>query len=405
MNVLFATTLIPTADHSGGELASLALIEALRQLGHRTTVIGYLRPGSALADDGASVVVENRPIETAASGMRVLEWLAASAARRLPYTSAKFFSRRYGSIVRNRCTQQLVEAVVIDHTQMYWLRAYVPDHIPVVLIMHNAESDLYTRGAAREASLVRRYLYQRDARMLREVEAAASTNVDRIWVLSTADADRMARHERGAPISVMPLMREWRGGAGHIEPTFDIALLATWSWEPNADALRWFMSEVYPLLPSSTTVRVAGAGADWLADQDPRITYCGFVDDASAFLREARVIAVPTRYGGGVETKMFGAIASGRPVIATATATRGLDDLPASVAVADDAPSFAGAIAARLGATLQKTSLEQAAAWWQGRRRAFLGTLDAEMSCLAPVAARGVLGDAGKTKESADGFT
>jgi hypothetical protein len=402
MNILFATTLIPTADRSGGELASLAMIEALRQLGHRTTVAGYLRPGKTAACNNTAIVIANRPIETAASGLRALLWVAESAFRHLPYTSAKFFSRRYASIVREMCARQQVDAVVVDHTQMYWLREHVPDHIPVVLVMHNAESDLYERGASLGTSTVRQFLYRREARMLREVEKQAAATVDRIWVLSAADADRIGRNE--SPVSVLPLIPEWREGADRVDPTFDVALMGTWSWEPNADALRWFMSEVYPRLPQSTSVRVAGAGAEWLRGQNPHVTYCGFVQDAPAFLRAARVIAVPTRYGSGVETKMFASIGSGRPVIATSTATRGLDGLPDSVVVANEAAQFAYAITTHLGARRQQAAHEQAEAWWRGRRRAFVSVIDTDMSRLAPNAARARAGTAHEIGNTADGF-
>jgi polysaccharide biosynthesis protein PslH len=402
MRVLFATTLIPANNRSGGELVSLALIEALEQLGHRTTVAGYLRPGRETTSKNA-IVIDNRPIETAASGLRAPLWLAEGVLRRLPYTSAKFFSHRYGSIVREMCARQQVDAIVIDHTQMHWLREYVPPHVPVVLVMHNAESDLYARGASQSTSAVRRFLYQREARMLHHIEAKANETVDRIWVLSAADAARM-QGDAGSQISVVPVMPEWRGDARHTAPEVDIALLATWSWEPNADALRWFMSGIYPQLPKSTSVRVAGAGAEWLRDRDPRVTYCGFVDDAETFLRKARVIAVPTRYGSGVETKMFAAIGSGRPVIATSTATRSLDDLPDSVVVADDAAVFADAITAQLDASSQHAELKQAAAWWQERRRAFVAVLEAEMTRLQPAATRASGGTASAIREAARGF-
>lgn len=405
MRILFATTLIPTAERSGGELVSLALIDALEHLGHHTMTAGFLRPGHEGAGDD-TIVVDHRPIETAASGARAVLWLARGALRNLPYTSAKFFARRYGSIVRDMCAQGQVDAVIIDHMQMYWLRNYVPDRIPVVLVMHNAESDLYARGAARGRSPIRRLLYQREARLLRQIEGRAAASVDRIWVLNAADAEIFRPRVSGAPIFVLPVMPEWRSGCEHTHPSLDVALLATWTWEPNADALRWFFSEVYPRLPQSTSVGVAGPGAEWLRGRCPGVTYLGFVDDASVFLRSARVIAVPTRYGSGVETKMFTAIGTGRPIVATSVATRGLDDLPASVMVADDAVKFAHSIATQLtSSAARQESQTQAVAWWQKRRRAFLNVLGAEMSAMTPNTVRAPIGSAEfEVRERARGF-
>lgn len=380
MRILFATTLIPTAERSGGELVSLALIEALLQLGHEVIVAGYLRPGQEIADDTA-IVVDHRPIETADSGARAISWLAQSSARNMSFTSAKFASRRYASVARNLCAEERVDAVIIDHTQIYWLRQFVPRHIPTALVMHNAESALYARGATQGSpSALRRLLYRREARLLWQVEQKIAASTDRIWTLTEADADRLPPNARSHLVA-LPVMPEWRGGVEHIRPTFDVGLLGTWTWEPNADALRWFLSAVRPHLPKSASIGVAGPGAEWLRGRDPRVAYLGFVDDAANFLRSANVIAVPTRYGSGVETKMLSAIATGRRVVATSTATRGLRDLPDTVAVADTPAGFITAIKAQL-VSPQHARQDVAQSWWQTRRADFLRLLQKEMALL-----------------------
>jgi hypothetical protein len=167
------------------------------------------------------------------------------------------------------------------------------------------------------------------------------------------------------------------------EPSFDVALLGTWTWRPNADALRWFLSNVRPRLPRATSIHVAGLGAEWLRGRHPGITYRGFVEDAATFLRASKVIAVPTRYGGGLETKMLAAIATGIPIVATSIATRGLGNVPGSIAVADDAPTFAKSIAERVdGSRRAPTYQADATAWCLARRREFLALLREEMSAL-----------------------
>jgi glycosyltransferase involved in cell wall biosynthesis len=384
MRILFATTLLPAAEHSGGELVSLALINALRDLGHHVTAIGYLRPGAVALMDADSLVVEHRPVETAASGARAIGWLAESFARNIPYTSAKFRSGRYATMIADLCAARRVEAVIVDHTQMWWLREHVPAHIPAILMMHNAESELYASGAARARSAIRGALYRREARLLGDLEMQGASESG-IWVLSAADAASVRERVPGASVSVLPVIPAARFERG-VDAAFDVGLLATWTWQPNADALRWFVSEVLPRLPRTASVRVAGPGAEWLRGRDPRVTYVGFVDDASAFLRSAKVIAVPTQYGGGVETKMFTAIATGRPIVATSTSTRGLGNLPQSVSVVDDANAFAQAIAASLA--MPDNAGDQAAAWWQKRRDEFLKALEADMRNLVPAVRR-----------------
>jgi polysaccharide biosynthesis protein PslH len=383
MHVLFATTLIPNGERSGGELVSRALIETLEQLGHRVIVAGFLRPNDQRIPEGDTIVVARRPIETADAGVHAIGWLARSVLRAMPYISAKFFSGRYRSILSDLCARERIDAVIIDHTQMFWLRDRVPKHIRVALVMHNAESDLYARSALHARSPIARFLYRREARLLRGVEANAALRADRLWVLSEADAGAVRPHAPAVRASVLPVIPELRLGSAGGELSFDVALLATWTWRPNADALRWFLSDVHPRLPRSTTIHIAGPGAEWLRGRHPGITYRGFVEDAAAFLRASRVIAVPTRYGSGLEMKMLAAIATGLPIVATSISTRGLGNLPGSVAVADDAPTFAKSIVERVsGSAAASTYQSEATEWCLTRRHEFLEVLRTEMSVL-----------------------
>jgi hypothetical protein len=70
----------------------------------------------------------------------------------------------------------------------------------------------------------------------------------------------------------------------------------------------------------------------------------GPVPDAEAFLRSARVVAVPKTSGTGIQIKTLNAIASGRAVVAATSAVRGLGDLPPTVTVTDDPAEFATAL-------------------------------------------------------------
>src|SRR5260370_16911839 len=108
----------------------------------------------------------------------------------------------------------------------------------------------------------------------------------------------------------------------------DVALMGTWTWRINAASLDWFVSQVLPLLPAHTSVAVAGAGADHLRGRYPNVTICGRVDDGSAFLRSARVVAVPSTARAGVQIKTLDAIASGRPVVPSSLPMRGIEHPP-----------------------------------------------------------------------------
>ncbi len=171
MRVLFATTVIPPPHaSSGGDVVSLATVEALRQLGCEVTVLGYLRPGQDAVADPDTVVAGRRPIETSASRAWAGVWMARSLIFRRPYTAEKFYGRRYALRMRRLVKEKRVDVVCIDHTQMAWLLDWLPAEVPVWLLMHNAEPELYAQGASLQRSRLGQLFYRRESRNLRRLE-------------------------------------------------------------------------------------------------------------------------------------------------------------------------------------------------------------------------------------------
>jgi hypothetical protein len=371
MRIWFATTFLPFAEASGGEVVSAAVIRGLRALGHAVTVTGFLRPGTAPPGDPGIRPAGVRVPETKTAGTRAFLWMAAALATGRPYSEAKHVSRHYRRIAAE-VLQGGVDLVIIDHTQMGWLLAMLPPGMPVRVLMHNAESALYRRGGI-GGRLPARLLYRREAGLLAGLERRLSERAA-IWVLSAADAT-----EIGASASVLPVMPDFPAPSS-AGPAFDVGLIGTWTWRPNAEALRWFVAAVLPLLPAGTTVHVAGRGADWLAGRSPGVVREGFVGDAGAFLRSARVVAIPTGYGGGIETKMLAAIASGCRVVGTPASVRGLGAPPGSVTVAAGAVAFAAVVSDAIAAARRGEPVPDAAAWSAARRKAFLAALAAGLA-------------------------
>jgi glycosyltransferase involved in cell wall biosynthesis len=97
----------------------------------------------------------------------------------------------------------------------------------------------------------------------------------------------------------------------------------------------------------------------------------GRVPEALPFLQRARVVAVPSVRGEGVQINTLDAIASGRPVVATPTAIRGIDRLPPTVAVAEDPEEFAARLAVAAAAPVDGSAAQAARSWIEARRTAF----------------------------------
>jgi glycosyltransferase involved in cell wall biosynthesis len=122
---------------------------------------------------------------------------------------------------------------------------------------------------------------------------------------------------------------------------------------PNRDAMRWFLSHVWPRLRRmvpEARLRIVGRGAwETMAPEFPGLAgveFVGEVDDLADEYSKARVTICPVREGGGSKIKLIEAAAFARPIVAVSHAVRGFQGEGLAQVVQADAPDmFADACA------------------------------------------------------------
>ena len=370
MKIIYCTTVLPSRRRTGGEIASQAFIDAMRAAGHAVIVLGYRRPDDKSPLGSDETVVDERPIESNDAGLNVAKWLALSLVQGHPYSVQKYVSDSY----RRKLTELLQSSpdatVVIDHAQMAFLADRLPARQRLVFVAHNVESELYAGKADKGASFVRHALNARESRLIRSMEFRMAERADQTWVLTRHDHDVFRREAPAAAVGsfALPGMPSLNAeSTGEADDQWDIGLIGTWSWEANRVGLEWFLSEVLPMLPAGMRIGLAGKGTESL--DAPGVAKLGFVPDALAFMRSCRVVCVPSVSGGGVQIKTIDAIASGRPIVATPTALRGIESPPASVTSCETADVFAQTTAALTRHFIQTS--QEAISWTTQRTTAF----------------------------------
>ena len=118
------------------------------------------------------------------------------------------------------------------------------------------------------------------------------------------------------------------------ERDIDLLFVGNLHTPNNVEGLRWFTNEVLPMLRrrmAPRTPRIVFAGSEPDEDGLDLWRNAGIVcapnpSDVSVFYSRARAVMNPLQQGSGVNLKMIEALASGRPVVATPAAIRGLPD-------------------------------------------------------------------------------
>lgn len=338
--MLFLTTLLPGLRRTGSEVATQAFADALRAAGHHVTLLAYRRAGTVPPLAPGDVAVADRHIETSAAGLRPLWWMARGVAARQPYTLAKFAGGAYRRAVRRELAGTPPDLVVLDHAQVGWLdRDW---EVPTVYVAHNVEHRLHAGGQGARGP--RGWAHRREHRLLLPAERRLVERATETWTLTRSDAEALSALAGGARTRTFDLPPASVPAPPARPPEHDVVLLGGWHWRPNAAGLRWFAEAVAPRLEGRVEVVVGGADGAAVVGSAPGLRAVGPVPDALAFLQSGRVVAVPSVEGAGVQVKTLDAIASGRRVVATPTAMRGIADPPPTVRVAGDPGLFAAAL-------------------------------------------------------------
>lgn len=375
MKILFLTTVLPRNRRMGSEVASQTIIDALRDNGHDVVVVGYMKKDDSFELSPGEVSVGSRYIESRRAKLYPIYWLGLSLLKSLPYSAAKYWSHDYIGKVKSLLANLAYDAVFVDHAQLGWLLGISELQAvrnKAVAIAHNVEHDMYRQFADGDTSVIAGWIYRREARLVERVELALANLVKEVWVLTTDDASFFSRIKTNGRVQVLSLPAAASACApGSIVKRFDIGLIGSWAWKANAEGLRWFLDTVYPRLPIKLSISVAGRGASWLVGRYPNIDYLDFVPDAQQFLMQARVVAIPTLRGGGIQIKTLDAIASGSPIVATTLALRGINDPPKTLKIANTPIEFAALLSATAAAPEESRGCEEAHTWSHLREKEF----------------------------------
>ncbi len=121
-------------------------------------------------------------------------------------------------------------------------------------------------------------------------------------------------------------------------------------YPPNAEAIRWIVTEIWPRVrarcPDAVAVIVGEGAAEAAGDaHPPGIRLVGFAPDLALYYQQASVCLCPIRRGSGTRIKIIEAAFSARPVVATTIGAEGLTfDDGTDILIADTTEAFTDAV-------------------------------------------------------------
>jgi len=360
--------------YSGGDIRSFNLMrhlagsENLTFLSYYDGMVDpeYDRELEKVLPGAVCVCTGKRQDSVLARGMDYLLRFQSAA----PYAVSRFASEK----VRRRLNECLElkrpDVVVCD-----FLDAAInfPEQIasPTVLFQHNVESEIWRRHAETTTSPGKRQLYKREFGKMLRYERAMVRKFDRVIAVSEHDRSLMSAWVDESRIDAVPTgvdLAQFQGQEKAQSEGSLVMFVGAMDWEPNVDAVEYFCAEVWPAITAKVPgarFRVVGRNPDRRVQKlsSPAVEITGSVPSVIEHLKQAAVVVVPLRIGGGTRLKIYEAMAAGKAVVSTSVGAEGLEVHHGSdIWLADDAGSLAEAVVALLLNRELRRDMERAAA-------------------------------------------
>ena len=258
-------------------------------------------------------------------------------------------------LVRRLTCEQRFDFVHADQMTMgqYALAAH---GTRCVLDAHNSVWTIVTR-AQQSAPLWLRPLLAREARLLKAYEGELCRQMDDVLTVSRNDRHALVMAGADATrVHVVPIAidcAQFQPIARNVASR-NILSVSTLFYPPNADGVRWFLRDVFPLVRqqvTDATLTIAGprppvdftrAAAHW----PDVLTVTDYVPDLMPHWRRAALSVVPVRAASGMRTRILEALALGVPVVTTTAGVEGIEAIHGEhLLIADEPTEFAAAVA------------------------------------------------------------
>jgi sugar transferase (PEP-CTERM/EpsH1 system associated) len=231
--------------------------------------------------------------------------------------------------------------------------------VPFVLDMVDVDSAKWARMA--EASWgARKWIYQREARTLRQFEITIVRHARTTLVVNERERDllldltpdaRVVAIPNGIDLAAFAPVRAPR-------PSSDIVFCGVMSYAPNVEGMCWFAEQVWPVIRAAKPdARLVIVGAEpareirTLAAADPSIEVTGAVPAVQPYLWNAALAIAPLWMTQGLQNKVLEALAAGLPVVITPQVSAGLPEPARNGCVVATRTEFAGSVLQLLEAT------------------------------------------------------
>ena len=358
LNILFVTPFLPSPPEFGGQRRVHGLLKELTRR-HTVSLLSFVTPGRSHEISlhasreycRAIVTVPNASFALSQRGKRALQLGSLASRKSFEWLSHRVLAME--DALRQWTSRERFDLVNFEFMQMAQYRRVIDRGPACVLDEHNIEFEILRRTARSEAGLLRRVYNEIDWRKLRGEEIAAWRAFDGCSVTSIQDQKALLRELPQARTAVVPNAVDLEFFRPRLKATApdsgSILFFGANNYFPNADGLRFFVEEIFPLVRAriaGARLKIVGHTPDSLLSlAGEHVEIRGYVPDLRTEIETAAVVIAPLRVGGGTRLKILEAMAMARPVVSTTIGAEGLEVADGRDLLLGDSPAdFSGQV-------------------------------------------------------------
>ena len=379
MRILLLTQIVPYPPDSGPKIKTYHVLRYLSERGHAVTLVSFVREHEQPYLEYLQTYCKKiYPVPLRRSRIADARAYAYGLGSGLPFLVTRDAQSEMEKLI-DRLAQESFDIVHADQLTMtqFALRfrraSAANQSAALVFDAHNAVYEIVERAKqtspiflqpvlALEAGRLRRYegrLIEQFDRTLAVSEVDQNALLDASAVSSETQnhhgEDGTKREELKSKISVIPIAVDcaYLQPVKHTIDSKNILTVSTLFYPPNADGVRWFMHQVFPLVRrqmTAATLTVVGPRpprdiVEYGRRNADGVQVAGYVPDLQPYFERATLMAVPVRAGSGMRVRILEALARGIPIVTTTTGVEGIDAVDGKHLLVADTPSeFAAAI-------------------------------------------------------------
>lgn len=361
MHILFLSTWYPYPADNGSKLRILGLLEGLAGR-HQVTLLSFAEklpagPSPLLGDLCRAIEVVQRPAYRPGGGKALVGLLSPT-----PRVVLDTWSAEMAAKIEAHCRTGRYDLVIASQWPMaaYW--AYFAKR---PALYEEVEPGTYQSKIEQAATPAGKIRHRLTLFKLRYYLRRQLAYFRACTVVSAPEKALLQQLAPQATIAIIPngLNLTHYQNISASRQTNTLIFTGSLTFEPNYEAMAWFISQVYPLIQAKVgDVRLVVTGKVGQRQLPPagNMTLTGYVEDVRPLLASATVSLAPILHGGGTRLKILEAMALRTPVVATTKGAEGLEVVNGQQLLLADTPQdFANAVLSLLESPGRSYQLSQ----------------------------------------------